>query len=150
MSGGKLTSAADSVTGTILMQYDTSDRIVRIDYPDGRWLAVTCDLAGRRTRRTGNDGYILDYEYDARGRLSRLLDGSGLVIARYQYDAVGEVLSIVHHGPIGEVQSRFDYVYDSLGRPTSVTTLSGWHPDVPEVNASLAVAKAGALAIARG
>jgi RHS repeat-associated protein len=141
-----LTSAADTATGTILMQYNASDQLTRIDYPGGRWLGFTYDDAGRRTQRTGHDGYVLNYEYDALGRTSYLTDGPGLEIASYEYDATGritrenkgngtyttydydaagEVLAIVHHDPAGEVQSRFDYDYDAQGRRTSVTTLTG-------------------------
>jgi RHS repeat-associated protein/uncharacterized repeat protein (TIGR01451 family) len=143
---GNLLSANDSATGAIIMQYDARDFLTRIEYPGGRWFTFEYSDAGRRTRRTGHDGYILNYYYDAAGRLQRLTDGSGAESVRYEYDgngrlsreskgngtyttyeydAAGQLLHLINYAPGGAVQSRFDYTYDANGSRTSMTTLAG-------------------------
>jgi|GEM_PF-3369385 len=147
---GNLTSVIDSATGTIAMQYDHRDFLKRIDYPGGgpggRWFEFEYNNAGRRTQRRGHDGYVLNYDYDTAGRLEQLTDGSGAEIIRYfyddagrlsrenkgngtyttyEYDAAGQITHMVNYGKDDAVQSRFDYVYDVNGNPTSMATLNG-------------------------
>ncbi len=141
-----LLTASDTVTGTISMEYDDRDFMTRIDYPGGRWLSFSYGDAGKRTQRTGQDGFTVNYVYDAAGRLSGLTDGGGVPIVTYQYDAAGrrsredkangtytvygydlegQLTSIVHHGPASGVQASFTYTYDEAGRRESMTTLEG-------------------------
>ena len=143
---GNLLSAVDSVSGAITMQYDARDFLTRMEYPGGRWFTFEYSATGRITRRVGHDGYGLSYSYDAVGRLQRVNDGAGAQIVAYQYDtvgrlaretrgngtyvtyeydAVGQIIHLVNYGADGAVQSRFDYTYDSNGRPVSVATLEG-------------------------
>jgi YD repeat-containing protein len=63
-----LLSATDSLTGAVGMTYDGRDLLTRIDYPGGLWFEFTYDNSGRRTRRSGHDGFIVNYDYDAVGR----------------------------------------------------------------------------------
>ena len=67
---------------------------------------------------------IVDYDYDAAGRLSQKTLGNG-VYTTYDYDDAGHVLSLVNLKADGAVLSRFDYTYDVSGRRTSMTTLDG-------------------------
>jgi RHS repeat-associated protein len=143
---GNLTSAADSVTGKVLMQYDARDFLASIEYPNGMWFSFEYNDAGRRTRRTGDDGYILNYSYDNAGRLSSITDGAGNQVVSYAYDAVGrlsletkgngtyttyeydaagQLLSMMNYAPDGTVQSAFGYTYDVNGNRTSVATPAG-------------------------
>ncbi len=141
-----LLTALDSLTGTSSMQYDDRDLLTLIDYPGGKRFMFTYDAAGRRTQRTGDDGFILNYQYDSVGRMSRLTDGLGTEFVRYTYDPVGrlsredkgngtcttytynpagQILSLINYAPESSIQSRFDYTYDAVGRRTSMTTLTG-------------------------
>ena len=141
-SHGNLTSATDA-HGTTAMQYDTADRLTRITYPSGRYLAFSYDAGGRRTQSVDQDGFTLDYQYDAVGRLAALTDGEGDPIVTYTYDAVGrlvredkgnetyttydydaasQLLHLVNYAPDDSVLSRFDYAYDTLGQRTSMNT----------------------------
>ncbi|MFH1110426.1 MAG: choice-of-anchor C family protein [Planctomycetota bacterium] len=138
---GNLISASDTATGTITMEYDNRDLLTRIEYPGGYWFTFEYSDAGWRTRRTGHDGYVLNYAYDPAGRLERLTDGTGAEIIRYEYDAAGrlsrenkgnrtytmyeydaagQILCVANHAPDGSIQSRFDYIYDQNGNPTSM------------------------------
>src|SRR5262249_51218430 len=112
----------------------------------GRFLQFTYDAAGRRTQSIDQNGFQVNYFYDAAGRLSSLRDGANALIVAYQYDAAGnlmrkdlgngtyttysyevasQLLSLVNFAPNNSVNSRFDYTYDILGRTTSMTTLDG-------------------------
>lgn len=143
---GNLTAAVDSLTGGIYLDYDARGFLVRIEYPGGYWFTFEYNNAGRRTKRTGHDGYVLNYRYNENGRLQQLTDGSGAEIVRYgydlngnlteetkgngtrtayEYDAAGQLLHLIHYSPGGAVQSRFDYTYDVNGNRTSMRTLDG-------------------------
>lgn len=141
-----LLSGVDSATGAITMQYDARNFLTRIEYPGGRWFTFEYNNAGLRTRRTGHDGFVLHYAYDAAGRLVRLSDSANVEHIRYTYDTVGRLsredkgngtyttyaydsagrlLSLVNAAPGNTVQSRFDYTYAVSGNRTSMTTLDG-------------------------
>ncbi|MEI7900906.1 MAG: RHS repeat-associated core domain-containing protein, partial [bacterium] len=115
-------------------------------YPDGKGFAFEYNAAGRRTRRVGHDGYTLNYAYDAAGRLASLTAGATNELVRYTYDtagrlsredkgngtyttyaydAAGQVLAMTNRAPNGSAHSFFNYVYDSRGNRTSMTTAEG-------------------------
>jgi RHS repeat-associated protein len=141
----RLTTAVDA-QGTTTFTYDTADRLTRVDYPTGRWLAYDYDAGGRRTKLTDHTGFVVKYGYDPAGRLVSLKDGADTLIdtyaydaagrlARedkgngtytvYTYDAAGRVLHLVNYAPGGAVNSRFDYTYDATGRRVGMATLDG-------------------------
>jgi len=142
---GNLRTATDA-TGTVTFAYDAADRLTRVDYPGGTFLQFTLDAAGRRTRMIDHTGFVVNYTYDAAGRLSGLRDGSNAVVVTYtydaagrlsrkdhangtfttyDYDAVGRILHLVNRAPGGAVSSRFDYTYDALGRRATTATVDG-------------------------
>ncbi|MCP4347378.1 MAG: PQQ-binding-like beta-propeller repeat protein [Desulfobacterales bacterium] len=145
-SEGKLEFAIDSLTGTISMKYDGRGFLEQIDYPGGYGFVFEYNDAGRRAKRTGHDGYILNYGYDEAGRLETITDKTGKEIIRYgydvsgrlenetkgngtvtiyEYDDAGQLLHMINYSPGGVVQSRFDYTYDENGNRDSMTTLDG-------------------------
>ena len=147
---GNLLSVVDSLTGAITMEYDGRDFLTSIEYPGGIWFTFEYNDAGWRIRRTGHDGYVLNYDYDAAGRLRALTDGDGGQIIQYGYDAVGrlaredkgngtyttyeydaagQILHLVNYAPDGAVQSGFDYTYDPNGNPTSMVIAEDGQPD---------------------
>ncbi len=145
-TAGNMTSASD-VNGAITMEYDPdTDLLTRITYPSGHYFEFSYNDAWQRTQRLDQDSHELNYEYDAAGRPSRLCDENGAVIVSYEYDevgrlsreskgngtyttyeydAAGQVISMVNFAPDDSVQSRFDYAYDANGNRTSMTTLAG-------------------------
>ncbi len=143
---GNLIQASDA-GGTTGMSYEAqTDRLTRIDYPGGKSFTFVYDTAGRRTRRTDQDGNIENYAYDSIGRLDRMTDGASNLIVDYDYDAAGRlskktlgngvyttylydkagnVKNLANFKPDNTVLSRYDYEYDVSGRRTSMTTLTG-------------------------
>ncbi len=143
---GNLTSAHDSHGTTKLAYEPNTDRLTRIEYPGGKWFELQYDAAGRRTRRTDQDGQITTYEYDALGRLDMMKDGDGNIIVDYEFDEAGrlrrktlgngvfttyaynqagQILELVNRKPDNSVLSSFSYTYDSSGGRNSMTTLAG-------------------------
>jgi RHS repeat-associated protein len=142
---GNLLSATD-LGGTTAFTYDLADRLKSVTYPGGRSLAYTYDSLGRLTRLEDQDGRATNYTFDFASRLKSLTDAGGNLIVEYFYDTLsrlmrenhgngtfttyeydddGQLLHLVHHAPDESVSSRFDYVYDALGRRTSMATLDG-------------------------
>jgi len=140
-----LTSVSNQ-TGVVALQYDAADRVTRVTYPNGRYLRYEYDSGGRRTNMVDQNGFAVQYRYDAQGRLAALRDGSGAMIVSYTYDNAGRLIrrdrangthstytydrsgrvsSLIHFGPTNQIVSSFAYVYDTAGRPTTMTTLEG-------------------------
>ena len=144
---GNLQMATTS-DGDTLLQYTDSlnpDLPTRITYPNGRFIDYSYQ-SGRRTSMITNEGFTVNYQYDSSGRLERLRDANNDLITHYeydlagrlervnkgngtfteyQYDAAGQIEHLINHAPGGAVSSRFDYVYDSLGRRTEMSMLEG-------------------------
>jgi YD repeat-containing protein len=90
-TAGNLTSATDS-SGKTSMTYDPNTNLLtRITYPGGQFFTFEYDAAGRRTKRTDQDGHVENSTYDAAGRLSTMTDENGALIVRYEYDAAGRL-----------------------------------------------------------
>jgi RHS repeat-associated protein len=149
-TSGNMTSAIGP-EGTTAFTYEArTDRLLRIDYPAiaGRSLFFTFryDTAGRRVQRVDQDGYTLNYTYDAGGRLDTMTDASDSVVVDYDYDAAGRIdlktlgngvytayeydpasqlLSLTNRRSDGEVISSFGYTYDWAGQRASMITREG-------------------------
>ncbi|HAX85517.1 MAG TPA: hypothetical protein DCY91_04425, partial [Cyanobacteria bacterium UBA11370] len=142
---GNLSSVTDA-TGTITMQYDTANQLTGINYPNGRSLQYTYNTDGQRTQLVDQNGYTVNYSYDAVGRLKSLTDGTGESIISYDYDSAGRLIKetngngtytnyeydlqdqltqLINYQADNTVNSKFEYTYDNLGRRTSMTTLEG-------------------------
>jgi len=143
---GNLLSATGP-EGTTLMTYEPdTDWLARIEYPGGRWFAFDYDNAGRRTRRTDQDGNEVNYLYDPVGRLDEMRDGTNNLIVNYDYDLTGRLerktlgngvyttyaydaasrlTALDNLSPGGSPISFFHYTYDASGRRTSMETTEG-------------------------
>ena len=140
-----LISATDA-SGTTFFTYDSADRLTKVAYPNGEWLAYTYNAAGQRVQTTTQTGYAVNYQYDALGRLSQLTDANANLIASYGYDAAGRLASqkngndtstiysydadgrttgIANYAPDGSVQSFNDYTYNAQSLPIIMTTVAG-------------------------
>ncbi len=145
---GNLIEATDE-RGTSTLSYDEADRLKRTTDSTGRFLEFAYDAAGRRTQMIDHDGNIVNYSYNSLGKLEELTDENGERIIKYTYDAVGRLIredngngtySTYNYDAAGQLlqlahfasdtdeislNSQFDYTYDDLGRPLTMTTLEG-------------------------
>jgi RHS repeat-associated protein len=150
-SQGNLTNAATFDTSLTLlessaMSYDGSNRLARITYPGGKYLAFTYDSAGRRLSSTDQLEHALFYSYDTAGRLSSMTNELNTSVVQYQYDSAGRValktlgngmFTTYQYDPTGQllsmtnaltnatILSSFNYSYDSRGRRSAMNTLDG-------------------------
>lgn len=137
---------ATGAEGTTSFEYDGANRILRVTYPNGRFLSYTYDTGGRRASMEDQDGFRINYNYDDVGRLESVTDKLGNTIVAYTYDAVGRIeredkgngtfttyeydpagqlVRLTNHAANGSVNSQFEYTYDNLGQRTSMTTPEG-------------------------
>jgi YD repeat-containing protein len=145
-SHGNLLTATDA-SGTITFSYgdpNNSDLITEVAYPDGHSLSFQYNSVGQRTQSVDDSGFTIHYQYDALGRLQKLLDGNNNLIVQYtydpagqliqkdmgngtrttyQYDSAGNLLRLTNLAPDhATVNSEYDYTYDALGRVITMTT----------------------------
>jgi YD repeat-containing protein len=94
----------------------------------GFTLRYLYDAAGRlselRDETNAVDTLIDRYTYDAAGRLQSENKGNGTSTV-YSYDGAGRLMSLINRTLDNSINSRFDYTYDALGRPTKMSTLDG-------------------------
>ncbi|MHC5916452.1 MAG: Calx-beta domain-containing protein, partial [Nostoc sp.] len=142
---GNLLSGTDS-DSSVSYTYDNADRLTKVTYDANHFLSFTYDAGGRRSSMTDQDGFAVNYIYDNLGQLKQLTNETGANIVSYSYDNLGrlvrenngngtyttysydvvdQLLSLVNYKADNTVNSRYDYVYDVMGRRTSMTTLEG-------------------------
>jgi RHS repeat-associated protein len=141
-----LAAGTDEITFYTYNYAVDGDRLRRILYPDGRWVAFAYDGFGRRQQVTDSTGQTNYLSYDAAGRLFQVSDTASNVVAEYRYNAAGLLTQVnkangtfntYSYDPAGNlthltnfasnatINSRFDYTYDSRGRPSNLATLDG-------------------------
>jgi RHS repeat-associated protein len=122
------------------------DRLKRVTYPDGRWVAYAYDSFGHREQISDSTGQTNNYIYDSAGRVWQLRDATGTLIVEYlyngsgrlqrvnkgngtfstyEYDAAANLLQLNNYGPAGTTNSFFIYSYDKRGRRTAMATMDG-------------------------
>jgi RHS repeat-associated protein len=110
---GRLTTVDDVTLGRAI-QYAYDELGNRISVQEGALLhAYAYDAMGRLKRATA-PGAAAEFDYDAVGRRT-LVSRSNGVVTNYGYDAVGQVLNIVHSTG-GAVLASFAYQYDNGNR----------------------------------
>ena len=104
-----------TVDGAVVLEteeyeYDTRNRLVRTNYPDGTYTETAYDLAGNVDRERDRFGQWTDYTYDAYGRLTYTLypDGSE-EIRTYSNEGLLETVT----DRMGRTTTN---VYDDAGR----------------------------------
>ncbi len=134
-------------SGVTEIDYFPNGSLKTINYPNDRSLTYQYDTAGRRTQVVHQDGFTLNYSYDALGRLELVRDDTNASLVQYMYDKTGrltreekgngtvttyhynpdsQLVQIAHFQP-GEQDPNLliRYAYDSLGRRTEMTTPEG-------------------------
>ncbi len=111
-------------TQSFSYDYDLGSNITRRTYPDATEIAYTYDDDSRLSS-VASSGQTTTYSYDPTGNLltTALPTSNGYVESR-SYDRAGRLSEIVNAGGLTTL-SRFTYVRDAVGNPTSVTTLDG-------------------------
>jgi len=116
--GGNLTSRTDGNGNRVFYVYDPLGRLVRKAFPDGSSATFAYDPLGNMVQAE-NAAIGYGMEYDALGRLVRVMDSRGKVL-RYEYDALGHRTKMVT--PEGK---EIRYAYDPMGRLVSLSSSAG-------------------------
>jgi RHS repeat-associated protein len=83
-----------------------------------RTISYQYDAGGRRTRVSATTGYLMNFTYDAAGKMLSMVDGNGQTVVQFGYDTIGRRQTLAL-GPGGS--SPVSYGYDAVGRLTSLT-----------------------------
>jgi RHS repeat-associated protein len=136
-AGNRLTSAADSETGTIARTYDDLDRLTLETTPQGA-VTYAYDDAGRRTSMTVDGQPTVTYDYDGEDQLTEVAQGFSTVGLAYDdlgrrtsltlpngtstssdYDDASQVTGLTYR--VGQtVLGDLAYNYDASGRRTAI------------------------------
>ena len=142
------TDAAGQELAAETIAYDARGCVVSTTHLVAGLSAFDVSIYGQDWDRAGygySDGYGVNYEYDASGRMTRVYDGGG-TIAEYEYDscgqvsarrygngsctlyerdAMGNVIAIREYGADGVLHDESVYVYDANGNCVSEATPFG-------------------------
>jgi len=145
---GQRTSMTDTLENTWTYAYDSLGRLIDTTDPLGRIQHNEYDIAGRLTRSIRNYdpnksqnednlwNIVTEYEYDARGNQTSVIDTLGRE-TQYEYDAAGRLVKTIDpagnettniYNEAGQLIATTDalgrettYVYDATGRLVSTT-----------------------------
>lgn len=145
---GQRTSMTDTLENTWTYTYDSLGRLIDTTDPLGRIQHNEYDIAGRLTRSIRNYdpnksqnednlwNIVTEYEYDARGNQTSVIDTLGRE-TQYEYDAAGRLVKTIDpagnettniYNEAGQLIATTDalgrettYVYDATGRLVSTT-----------------------------
>jgi RHS repeat-associated protein len=123
-SNGNLTKAVYDPTGanqTTTYKYDTTNRLIEVDKPNGSIVTFTYDADGNRISKTVNGTTVNDVY--AQGRLDHQADSAGNILATFTYDTSGEPTSVVVGAPT--TGTRYYYVYNAHGDVVALVDSSG-------------------------
>jgi RHS repeat-associated protein len=144
-SFGNVASATNSI-GTVSFVYNAQDLLTKVSYSDGLSLTYTYNAQEQLAQEIDQNGFASNYAYNSLGQLVSVTDAAGNVVARYTYDAAGNVTrvddgngtyttytfdadnretGIVSYAAGGTIVSSFAYTYNAAGEITSMTTLAG-------------------------
>ena len=114
---------ATNANGTVSYQYDGADRLERVTYPDGNYVAYQYDAGGNRTQVETNVGTgparATIYTFDELNRVETVTDADGQV-TQYSYDSRGNLLVTAKPNGVNT-----DYTYDSMNRISSLSHTHG-------------------------
>ena len=124
-----LDDLTDTTTVEIEMTYDAAARPTQVDYPEGMSTRMSYNAAGtldtvEMDRGTGAGFFnvVVDLRYDARGKLTELTHGNGVVTQR-TYDTDLERLTRIFTELPGSPDVEFqdlNYDYDPAGNPVQI------------------------------
>lgn len=124
-----LDDLTDTTTVTISMTYDAAARPTQVDYPEGMATRVTYNAATTldaieldRGTGAGFTNILTDLRYDARGKLTGMTHGNGILTQR-TYDTDLERLTRIFTELPGAPAVHFQdlrYDYDPAGNPVQI------------------------------
>ncbi|THE18939.1 hypothetical protein E1J17_03555 [Kocuria rosea] len=114
---GRLATATDGRGNKLTYTYDKVDRMTKIDYSDTTAdVAYTYDADGRQTQRVDGSG-TTTYGYDNLGRLTTRENTAGGGTITYGYDLASNLTSTT------DSRGTTGYEFDASGTPTAVKYL---------------------------
>lgn len=116
---GRITGYTNYDNQTVHYAYDSEGNLTTLTYPDAKTVNYEYDLANRLTKVTDWLGNITQYTYDSRNNLS--FSASAGLITTYNYDAAGRLNKLVNYNSYASaISSIFEFTLDPLGNRTKI------------------------------
>jgi RHS repeat-associated protein len=132
-ASGRQTATVDAAGRTITLQYDAASQLQGIDYSDSQTADVDYDYdaLGRRTRMVDGSG-TSTYAYDSLSRLTSSTDAAGRTL-RYSYDLAGHLTKTTYPTDLVAATAPGQTIsdpsvtssHDDAGRVTAITDWLG-------------------------
>ncbi|NVN92198.1 MAG: hypothetical protein HXX11_16570 [Desulfuromonadales bacterium] len=113
---------------TITLQRDANGRITGMSVQGGQTVSYSHDNLDRLTAIQTETG-AYSYTYAGASRLPRKLTRPNGSYTEYQYDSLGQLLSLANKNSSGAVISSYDYTYNSQDQRAKETVTNG--PAIP-------------------
>lgn len=115
----------DARLGLTEFEYDSSDRLTRMTWPDATWVSYEYDLTDAMTfvrwqGATSGSGVLAQYGYDNLGRLATVTRGNGATTS-YGYDAISRLTSLSHALPGATWDQAYAFGFNPAGQVVSQT-----------------------------
>jgi len=124
--------------GTTAIELDALGRTIQTIDQDGNKVGYTWNALDQKEKLTYPDGTEVSYEYDASGKLSKVLSGAD--VTSYIYDQAGRIserilpdgtktfhefnalglITSLTHSKNGNILDQFKYAYDPVGNITQI------------------------------
>ncbi|MCC6192206.1 MAG: hypothetical protein IT318_24510 [Anaerolineales bacterium] len=118
LAGRPITITQPGLGAPVVYAYDSASARTGLQYPDGKVVTYTFDLANRLVNLTDWQALTTRYVYDAAGQLSTTSLPNG-VTSTYGYDSAYRLTSIAHQG-LTQTVGVYTYTVDAAGQRTAV------------------------------
>ena len=109
-ANGNQITFTDAMIHVTTNVFDSLNRQVQVQFPDGTKAGMGYDVAGRRVAGTNQDSIVTLFGYDGVGRLTAVTNAF-LKVTRYQYDEAGNQTA-----QVDALNRTNTFAYDGMGR----------------------------------
>ncbi|MDN4613517.1 RHS repeat-associated core domain-containing protein [Leifsonia sp. F6_8S_P_1B] len=113
------TTYTDNVGRASVYSFDASQRITKVQHPDGTTARFAYDADDNVTASTDENGAKTTYSYDSAGNLLSRTGADG-VVDRYTYTPTGQLATKTDAGGPDGSDRTWSYEYDTVGRLTVI------------------------------
>jgi len=118
---GRTKTTVDRNANRTVRRYDEWDNLISETYPDGAVKSYEYDHSTSlhlMTRKVDERGVVTQYEYDAKGNRTSVIEAAGTPderVTEYTYDGAGNVLTIKKVGDANTAEAVITMSYDAYG-----------------------------------
>ena len=119
---GLLSEVTDRDGSKTRIEFNEINQPISVEYPDGTRLYYAYNSCKQRSYISSNTGYNSTYLYDGLCRISKVMNGTGSIIASYEY---GNDSKLIRKRLGNGIYTEYSYVNNSL----RLLQLKNFHPN---------------------